>query len=173
LAEAGFFPGMVLYLTYWFPSAHRARLIALFLAAIPLANVIGQPLSGVILGLDGLEHLHGWQWLFLIEGAPSVVLGLAVLWLMPNGPADAKWLAEEERDAIASALAEEPPHQHTEFLPMLLDARVWLLSIPDFGIVLALYGVNLWLPQIVREMGFSILETSVIGALPYVAGVIA
>jgi ACS family tartrate transporter-like MFS transporter len=173
LAEAGFFPGMVLYLTYWFPSAHRARLIALFLAAIPLANVIGQPLSGVILGLDGLEHLHGWQWLFLIEGAPSVILGLAVLWLMPNGPADAKWLAEEERDSIASALAEEPPHQHTEFLPMLLDARVWLLSIPDFGIVLALYGVNLWLPQIVREMGFSILETSVIGALPYVAGVIA
>jgi len=173
LAEAGFFPGMVLYLTYWFPSVHRARLIALFLAAVPLANVVGAPLSGFILQMDGYRHLHGWQWLFLLEGAPSILLGLAILWIMPNGPQDAKWLDDGERGEIASALAAEPHPAHTKLLPMFLDPRVWLLAIPDFGIVLGLYGVNLWLPQIVREMGYSILQTSFIGALPYLAAVFA
>ncbi|HEY0300624.1 MAG TPA: MFS transporter [Rhizomicrobium sp.] len=171
VAEAGFFPGMVLYLTYWFPSAVRARLIALFLAAVPLANVVGAPTSSVILGMEGFHHLHGWQWLFLIEGLPSVLLGLLVLRWLPNGPKDAKWLDEEERDVIAAALAAEPVHAHTRLLPMLRDPRVWLLAIPDFGIVLALYGVNIWLPQIVKEMGFSNLETGFIGAAPYLAAV--
>jgi ACS family tartrate transporter-like MFS transporter len=173
LAEAGFFPGMVLYLTYWFPSAHRARLIALFLAAVPFANVVGSPLSGAILGLEGLDHLHGWQWLFLLEGAPSVIFGLVVLWLLPNGPADAKWLSDDDRAAIASSLEAEPAHVHTRLLPMFADPRVWLLAIPDFGIVLALYGVNLWLPQIIHEMGFSLFETNMIVALPYLAAVFA
>ncbi|HXC54537.1 MAG TPA: MFS transporter [Rhizomicrobium sp.] len=169
LAEAGFFPGMVLYLTYWFPSLVRARLIALFLAALPLTNLVGGPLSGLILGMEGYLHLHGWQWLFLIEGLPSVLLGLLVLRWLPNGPADAKFIGADERATIAAALAAEPRHAHTGLLPMLLDPRVWLLSLPDFGIVLALYGVNLWLPQIVRGMGFSILQTSFLAALPYLA----
>jgi MFS transporter, ACS family, tartrate transporter len=169
LAEAGFYPGMVLYLTYWFPSAHRARLIAMFLAAVPLANVIGAPISGFILEMDGVGRMHGWQWLFLIEGAPSVILGLIVLWLLPNGPADAKWLSDAEKSDVTAALAEEPPRDHTELLPMFADSRVWLLAIPDFGIVLALYGINLWLPQIVHEMGFSIVETGFVSALPYLA----
>jgi ACS family tartrate transporter-like MFS transporter len=172
VAEAGFFPGMVLYLTYWFPSAHRARLVALFLAAIPLANVIGGPLSGWILGMEGVQHLHGWQWVFLIEGAPSVFLGLLVLRLMPNGPADAKWLSDDERCTIANALAAEPPHVHTTLAAMFADPCVWLLAIPDFGIVLALYGVNLWLPQIVREMGYSIRDTSFISAAPYMIAMV-
>ncbi len=172
VAEAGFFPGMVLYLTYWFPSQHRARLIALFLAAVPLANVVGGPISGVILGVEGFHHLHGWQWLFLIEGAPAVVLGVFVLYWLPNGPADAKWICDGERADISAALAAEPAHVHTRLLPMFLDPRVWLLAIPDLGIVLALYGVNLWLPQIVREMGYSILETSFIAALPYFVAMI-
>ncbi|HEY4941145.1 MAG TPA: MFS transporter [Rhizomicrobium sp.] len=173
LAEAGFFPGMVLYLTYWFPSAVRARLIALFLAAVPLANVVGAPSSGFILGLEGVLHLHGWQWLFLLEGLPSVLFGLLVLRWLPDGPNDAKWLEEDERTAIATALAAEPHYAHTKLIPMLADPRVWLLAIPDFGIVLALYGVNLWLPQIVKEMGFSNLETSFIGAAPYFAAMFA
>jgi len=173
VAEAGFFPGMVLYVTYWFPSAHRARLIALFMVALPLSNVIGSPLSGWILGLEGFRHLHGWQWLFLIEGAPSVVLGLVVLWWLPNGPGDAKWLDEDERAQIAAELAAEPPHVHTSLWPMFGDPRVWLLAVPDFGIVLGLYGVNLWMPQIVREMGYSILATGFIVALPYVAAMLA
>ena len=173
LAEAGFFPGMVLYLTYWFPSAHRARLVALFMSAIPLANVIGGPLSGLILQMEGVRHLHGWQWLFLIEGAPSVLLGLVVLWLLPNGPADAAWLNDEERGAIQTELAAEPAHVHTSLMPMFADPRVWLLAVPDFGMVLALYGVNLWLPQMVREMGYSIIDTSFISALPYLFAMFA
>ncbi len=173
LAEAGFFPGMVLYLTYWFPSPFRARLIALFLAAVPLANVIGSPLSGAILGMEGVHHMHGWQWLFLLEGLPSVVLGLAVLWWLPSRAADAAWLTDEERATIENALDAEPAHVHTALWPMFRDPRVWLLAIPDFGIVLALYGVNLWLPQIVHEMGYSILQTNLIAALPYLAAVFA
>jgi len=167
LAEAGFFPGMVFYLTTWFPSAARARLVALFLAAVPLTNVIGGPISGLILQMDGYRHLHGWQWLFLIEGAPSLLLGLLVLVWLPKGPADAKWLTEEERASIAAALAEEPAQHHTEMLPMLRDARVWVLSGIYFGLVVAQYGINFWLPQIVRDMGFTILETTFVAAIPY------
>src|SRR5258708_38734330 len=140
VAEAGFFPGMVLYLTYWFPSATRARFISLFLAAVPLANVVGSPISGLILGADGVLDLHGWQWLFLIEGVPSLLLGFAVLVWLPDRPATAAWLSAEEKSAVANALAREPRHVHTDFLPMLRDPRVWLLAIPDFGIVLGLYG---------------------------------
>lgn len=171
LAEAGFFPGMVLYLTYWYPSAWRARLISLFLAAVPLANVIGGPLSLDILGrMHGLLALHGWQWLFLVEGLPSVALGVMVLWWMPNGPRDAKWLSDDERCTIETALAAEPAAQHTRLMPMFLDPRVWLLAIPDFGIVLGLYGVNLWLPQIVSGMGFG-WWTGFIVAAPYLVAV--
>lgn len=166
-AEAGFFPGMVLYLTYWFPQATRARFIALFLAAVPLANVIGGPASGYILNNGGFWHLSGWQWLFLLEGLPSVVLGFAVLVRMPDRPSKAKWLTDDEKSVVLGALAQEPPRTHTRFLPMLRDPRVWLLSIPDFGIVLGLYGLNLWLPQIVKEMGFSNVETGFVVAAPY------
>ncbi|HUO91106.1 MAG TPA: MFS transporter [Rhizomicrobium sp.] len=173
LAEAGFFPGMVLYLTYWFPSAVRARLIAMFLAAIPLANIVGGPTSGLILGLDGLLHLHGWQWLFLLEGLPSVLFGLLVLRFLPNDPAAAKWLKDDERAVIAAALAAEPKHDHTALFPMFADPRVWLLTIPDFGIVLALYGVNLWLPQIVQGMGFTNVQTGFVSAIPYLVAMVA
>jgi ACS family tartrate transporter-like MFS transporter len=171
LAEAGFFPGMVLYLTTWFPSAVRARLIALFLAAVPLANVVGAPSSGYILGLEGFHGLHGWQWLFVLEGLPSVALGLLVLRWLPDGPASAPWLDDGERAVITASLAAEPKADHEKLLPMFLDPRVWLLAIPDFGIVLALYGVNLWLPQIVKGMGFSNHETGFIAAAPYFAAV--
>ncbi|MEI9991573.1 MAG: MFS transporter [Rhizomicrobium sp.] len=173
LAEAGFFPGMVFYLTTWFPSPLRARLVALFLAAVPLTNVIGGPLSGLILGMEGFHHLHGWQWLFLIEGVPSLVLGVLVLLWLPKGPADARWLTEEERGAIADAFAEEPEQHHTELLPMVKDARVWMLSGIYFGLVVAQYGINFWLPLIVREMGFSIFDTTLVAAVPYFATMFA
>ncbi len=172
VAEAGFFPGMVLYLTYWFPQATRARFIALFLAAVPLANVIGAPASGYILGAEGLLHLHGWQWLFLIEGLPSVVLGVAVLFLLPDRPADASWLTDDEKAVAAEALAAEPPRAHTDFWPMVQDPRVWLLTLPDFGIVLGLYGLNLWLPQIVKAMGYTNVQTGFVVAGLYLFSVI-
>jgi len=167
LAEAGFFPGMVLYLTYWFPTATRARFIALFLAAVPLASVVGGPVSGFILGVEGNFHLHGWQWLFLLEGLPSVLLGLAVLVWMPDRPSKASWLSDREKSVVEAALAREQQGTHTRLLPMLSDPRVWLLAVPDFGIVLGLYGLNLWLPQMVKEMGFSNLETGFVVAAPY------
>jgi MFS transporter, ACS family, tartrate transporter len=167
VAEAGFFPGMVLYLTYWFPTATRARFIALFLAAVPLASVVGGPVSGFILGVEGHFHLHGWQWLFLLEGLPSVLLGLAVLVWMPDRPSKAFWLSDREKSVVEAALAREQQGTHTRLLPMLSDPRVWLLAVPDFGIVLGLYGLNLWLPQMVKEMGFSNLETGFVVAAPY------
>jgi ACS family tartrate transporter-like MFS transporter len=107
MVESGFFPGMLLYLTYWFPQAYLARCVASFNASIPMSFVIGGPLSGIILGLNGALGLHGWQWLFLVEGIPAFLLAFAVLKLLPNGPADAPWLDHEEKESIAKRLAAE------------------------------------------------------------------
>ncbi|MEY4706740.1 MAG: hypothetical protein RJB58_463 [Pseudomonadota bacterium] len=170
-AEAGLFPGMVLYMTYWFPAATRARFIALFLAGVPLAVVIGGPVSGALLGLEGLG-LRGWQWMLLLEGIPSLVIGVATLWMLPDGPAKAKWLSQDEKRIIAARLADDTRNDARlgalhGFREMLRDKRVWLLMIPDFSIVIALYGLNLWQPQMVKAMGYSNLETGFIVALPY------
>jgi ACS family tartrate transporter-like MFS transporter len=168
VAEAGFFPGVIFYLGMWFPAAVRARFVGLFLCAISLANIVGAPLSGWILGLEGIAGLHGWQWLFLIEGAPSFILAFAVLAVLPDGPEQARWLTDADRASIAANLDAEPPHTHQAFWPMLGDARVWALAIPDFGIVLSTYGVGLWLPQIVKGLGFSNFDTGLAVAAVYV-----
>ncbi|MBI1328650.1 MAG: MFS transporter [Alphaproteobacteria bacterium] len=173
VAEAGFFPGMILYLTYWFPAAMRARFFTLFLVAVPLANVIGAPVSGIILGADGVAGLQGWQWLFLIEGLPSCLLAFAILFVLPDGPAKAAWLTGDEKAAIAARLSSDPSPAHERLLPMLKDARIWLCVIPYFGIVLALYGLSLWLPQIVKAMGYSNVQTGFIVAVPYVVAMAA
>jgi ACS family tartrate transporter-like MFS transporter len=170
-AEAGLFPGMVLYMTYWFPAATRARFIALFLAGVPLAVVIGGPVSGALLGLEGLG-LRGWQWMLILEGIPSLVIGVATLWMLPDGPAKTKWLTEDEKRLITARLADDTRADAKlgalhGFKEMLADKRVWLLMIPDFSIVIALYGLNLWQPQMVKAMGYSNLETGFIVALPY------
>ena len=172
VAEAGFFPGVVYYLTQWFPMSMRGRFMAMFLAAIALANVIGAPISSLLLEMDGLYGLHGWQWLFLLEGLPAVLLAFSVLAFLPDSPAEAKWLEPEERQIITTRLAQDPPGDHHALLPMLKDARVWLLAIPDFGIILALYGVGLWLPQIVKGLGFSNMQTGFVVAVPYLLSVI-
>jgi MFS transporter, ACS family, tartrate transporter len=173
VAEAGFFPGMIFYLTLWFPLAYRARFIASFAAAIPLSNIIGAPLSGLILGMDGVLTLHGWQWLFLIEGLPAVLLAGAVLKLLPDTPADASWLTGDEKKTIATQLATEDPAEHSELWPALRDPRVLALGLALSGFGCGLYGLTLWLPQIVQEMGFSNLATGFIVALPYLAGLTA
>ncbi len=173
VAEAGFFPGMVFYLTKWFPASMRGRFMALFLAAIALANIIGGPVSGALLGWDGVGGLHGWQWVFLIEGLPAVLLSFCVLLWLPDGPESARWLSPEERQTIATRLAADPKSDHSDLLPMLKDVRVWLLAIPDFGIVMGLYGIGLWLPQIVHRLNFTNLETGFVVALPYVVSAFA
>jgi ACS family tartrate transporter-like MFS transporter len=175
-AEAGLYPGMILYMTYWFPQATRARFIALFLAAVPLSNVIGAPLSGWLLGLEG--YFRGWQNMLLIEGFPSVLLGLAVLWLLPNGPGEAKWLTPDEKQVIAERLDEDRRNDTAlgtvhGFWDMLKDKRVWILMIPDFSIVIGLYALGLWMPQMVKAMGFSNIETGWLVALAYFTAIAA
>jgi len=165
-AEAGLYPGMVLYMTFWFPASTRARFIALFLAGVPLSVVIGGPISGYLLGVSG-HGLQGWQWMLILEGIPSLVCGIATLWLLPDGPAKAKWLSDDEKRIIAARLAAEPPGALHGFREMLLDKRIWILMIPDFSIVFALYGLNFWMPQMIKAMGYSNIETGFIVALPY------
>jgi MFS transporter, ACS family, tartrate transporter len=165
-AEAGLFPGMVLYMTYWFPASTRARFIAMFLAGVPLSNVIGGPISGWLLGVEG-HGLHGWQWMLILEGIPSLLCGAATLWVLPDGPVRAAWLSQDEKDIIQARLAAEPPGALHGLKEMLLDKRIWILMIPDFSIVIALYGLNLWQPQMIRAMGYTNVETGFIVALPY------
>jgi ACS family tartrate transporter-like MFS transporter len=169
VAEAGLYPGMLLYLTYWFPHATRARFAAIFIAAAPLATVIGGPLSGLILGLDGLSGLRGWQWLFLLEGAPVCLLGLAVLYVLPDGPASAAWLTAEERKTITTRLVAEDTSEHRSLWPALRDQRVLRLCLVIFCTGFARLGIALWLPLIVQGMGFSNVETGFVVALPYIA----
>ena len=173
VAEAGFFPGVIFYLGLWFPAAMRARYIGLFLCAIALANIVGGPVSGLILDMDGVLGLRGWQWLFVLEGLPSFFLAFAVLVWLPNGPADARWLDDDERAVIDARLKAEAPRAHHALWPMLRDPRVWALAIPDFGIVLSTYGVGLWLPQIVKGLGFSNLGVGGVVAAVYIASSIA
>ncbi len=170
-AEAGFFPGMVLYLTYWFPQTTRARFIALFMTAIPLASVIGAPLSSYILTLEGFRGLHGWQWLFLIEGLPSCLLAFVTLAYLPDRPSRAGWLSAREIKIVESRLSQgAPPKRH--LLAGLRDPRVWLLALADFGLVTGLYGIGLWLPQMIRGMGSTNFETGFIVAIPYFSSIV-
>jgi MFS transporter, ACS family, tartrate transporter len=165
-AEAGLYPGMVLYMTYWFPSSTRARFIALFLGGVPLSSVIGSPISAWLLELSG-HGLAGWQWMLILEGIPSLICGIAALWLLPEGPSRAKWLNEDEKRIITERLAAEPAGALHGFREMLFDKRIWILMIPDFSIVIALYGLNLWQPQMIKAMGYSNIQTGFIVALPY------
>ncbi len=174
-AEAGLYPGMILYMTYWFPQSTRARFIALFLGGVPLSNVIGAPLSGWLLGISGYG-LSGWQWMLILEGIPSLLCGIATLWVLPDGPAKAKWLNAEEKEIVAARLTADRIDDSKNgalhgFREMLLDKRIWLLIIPDFSIVIALYGLNLWQPQMIKAMGYTNLQTGFIVALPYLLAI--
>lgn len=173
-AEAGFFPGIVLYLTYWFPDSRRGRIMSLFVMAVPLAGIVGGPLSGAIMShLHDALGLRGWQWLFLIEGAPAVFLAFAVWMFLPDRPANAPWLNQDEKALIARELAAEDHSQHRDFWAALADVKVLGLAIVYFGYSMGLYGVGLWLPQIVKSMGVSNLANGFVVALPYIAATIA
>ena len=173
VAEAGFFPGIIFYLTLWFPEAYRARLMAAFFTANPIASVIGGPLSGWILGTDGFLGLHGWQWLFLIEGVPACVLAFLVVKVMPDTPAHAPWLSGSEKETIARRLAAEDSGKDHALLPALIDPKVIMLSVALIGIQSAIFGLGLWLPQIVQSKGFSNLETGFVVAIPYGLSILA
>ena len=176
-AEAGFFPGIILFLTYWFPSAYRARMVGRFMAAIPISAVIGAPLSGLILGMDGIWGLRGWQWLFICEGIPTVLLGLIVMFYLTDGPEKAHWLGSEERAWLIDRLRRErmvrEAHGKHTLWEALKHPRVLVLSLVYFGTAAAGYGLGFWLPTIVKEFGVSDVQTGFITAIPYAVGVAA
>ena len=165
VAEAGFFPGIILYLTYWFPAAERARIVSLFMAAVPLATVVGGPLSGALLELHGLGGLKGWHWLFLIEGVPAIVLGVIVLKFLDDRPEQANWLTAEERRALAETLAAEAKATRATGYAGLGQAltrpRVLVLGLIYFCIVVGLYGIGFWMPQVIQTYGLDPLEDRV------------
>jgi ACS family tartrate transporter-like MFS transporter len=176
VAEAGFFPGMIYYLTEWFPSAVRARAIAILYIAVPASNAIAAVLSGAILGMDGVLGLKGWQWIFIIEATPAVLLAFVVLWLMTDRPGIATWLKPEEREWLESELAAERSRVEsagpTSMLRALVDWRVLVLSSIYLTGVTASYGVVFFLPQIIKDLGLSNFNTALVTAIPYVFGTI-
>jgi MFS transporter, ACS family, tartrate transporter len=177
VAEAGFFPGMILYLTYWFPARERARRVALFMTAIPISGVIGSPISGALLTLDGFAGLAGWQIMFLAEGIPAILLGILVLRYLPNGPDEAGWLEPEERGWLRRALERENriKSEHGEYTTRqaLANGKVWLLSAIYFGVVTSVYGVSLWLPLIIEDLsGFGNFAVGLLSVIPYFAGAV-
>jgi MFS family permease len=182
VAEAGFFPGIILYLTYWFPGSRRAKMIALFMTAIAISNVVGSPVSGAIMQyMDGYYGWRGWQWLFLLEGIPSVIMGVLVFWLLPNGPKAAKWLTEQERDMIVRRVHEEEAHkkdlgQRHSFTDAFKDGRVWALAVVYFCGVVCFYAVNFWMPTIIQELGIAktdFLKVGLLSMIPWGLAAIA
>jgi ACS family tartrate transporter-like MFS transporter len=174
VAEAGFLPGIIYYLGNWYPAKDRARAVSWFMLAIPLSTVVGGPLAGVILELDGWHGLQGWQWLFLLEGAPAVVLGFIVLGYLTDSPDKAKWLDPAQRHWLVERMASEQRAAHARhgvgLGAALLHPTVWLLGFVLFACQTGSYGLTLWIPQIVRGLsGLSDFAVSMISALPYVA----
>jgi len=176
-AEAGFFPGMILYMKRWFPAKSRARAVAWFMTANPLAGVFGSPISGALLGLHGFG-LQGWQWLFVMEAVPAVTLGIAVYWILPEDPQGANWLTEPERVHLAGMLEQEHSASHglnkRDLLKVIFSPSVWVLSIIYFALPACMYGVTLWLPIAIKSLsGLSYFATGVVATIPFILTAIA
>jgi ACS family tartrate transporter-like MFS transporter len=175
VAEAGFFPGMILYLTYWFPAAQRAKAIAFFMTAGATALAIGGPIGGALLRLDGLHGLQGWQWLFFLEGIPSVILGVLTLFVLTDRPEAAAWLPDDERrwllDRLATERAAQGERAHLTLGQAFRFPLVWLLAGIYVANVIGGYGVSMWLPQIIKGWGAqSDFANAALSGLPYLLG---
>jgi len=178
IAEAGLVPGVVYYLRCWFPQSRRANVIAMFLLAIPLSSFLGSPISGALLGLDGLLGLRGWQWMYLLEGLPCIIFGLLVLVALADTPNQAAWLTPEQRQWLNGKLAEESASrvgssQEPPWWRLAIDVRVLCYGSAFFGIVAGSYGLSFWLPQIVKSFGLSNLSTGFVVAIPFGFGSLA
>jgi MFS transporter, ACS family, tartrate transporter len=177
LAEAGFYPGIILYLTWWFPSYYRSRIIGLFMTAIPISVVFGSVVSGIILSFDGAFGLAGWQWLFILEALPAVILGFVVFFYLTDLPAQARWLAPEQRawlaDRIASERAQREMVHHYALGETLRNGKVWALTLVYFGQNVAGYGLVIFLPTIIKRFGVTDWQTGLINAIPFVFAAIA
>ena len=177
VAEAGFFPGIIYYLSCWFPAAYRARVISTLFIAVPASNAVASLVSGAILEMDGILGLRGWQWLFILEAMPAVLLSLVVLRNMTDRPADAGWLRSDERTWLQATLRAERAHVEGHggtrtIWQALTDRRVLALSTIYLFSVTAGYGITFFLPQIIKQLGHSNLMTGVLTAIPYTVGVV-
>ena len=177
VAEAGFIPGVLLYLTYWFPAAWRGRIIALFLAAIPISNIIGGPLSGWILTtLNDVNGLRGWQWLFIVETIPSILLGFVVLMFLDNRVDDARWLSDEEKAQIKRDIDAEAEQSsgHSSAMYALKSGRVWMLGVAYFCIASSIYITSFWMPTLIKQQGINDpLQIGWLSAIPYTVAIFA
>jgi ACS family tartrate transporter-like MFS transporter len=174
LAEAGFYPGIVLFFTYWFPDRHRARIVAGFTLALPIAVAFGAPMSTGLMELNGTWGLAGWKWMYLAEAVPTVLLGIAVLFYVTDRPAEARWLTDEQRNWLIGALTAERrtvEAKHTVGAwRALIDPRVLLLSLNYFGIVTASLGMLIFLPQIIKQLGITNMQVGWASMIPYLCG---
>jgi ACS family tartrate transporter-like MFS transporter len=176
-AEAGFFPGIILYLSYWFPARQRAAVTAIFMAAAPLSTVLGSPVSGALLEMHGLLGLSGWQWMFIVEAVPALILGVMVLFYMTDRPEKAKWLRDDERNWLVTTMNAEAAKKagttsHSVWRG-LADPRVIALSLVYFGTSAGLYTLGIWAPQIIKEFGLSSLQVGFLNALPGIVAIVA
>jgi ACS family tartrate transporter-like MFS transporter len=176
LAEAGFFPGIVLYLTYWVPAAERARTNALFMMAAPVSVIVGAPVSEAIMGMNGLLGLHGWQWLFLLEGMPAVILGFLALRVLTDRPEQADWLPAADREWLSTTMAAERAHRmqtgHAGVMRSLGSGRVWLLTLVYLLNTSVTYGIFLWLPRMLQETAGPGVSVSLYTAIPFMAALV-
>ena len=174
VAEAGFFPGITFYLATWFPAEYRARMLAWFLVAIPASTVVGGPISGLVLEMDGVLGLQGWQWLFILEGLPATVMGIAALRILPDRPEDATFLTAEERRVVRDTIESERRERETRHLMTALkDPRVLLLTVAQFGFTAGSYGVGIWLPQILKEAKLSNITIGLLTGACYIVASVA
>jgi len=177
LAEAGFYPGIVLYLTWWFPSFYRARIMAIFQSASVISLIIGPPVSAALLGMDGMHGLQGWQWLFLIEALPPIIMSVATWFLLTDRPHDARWLRPDQRDWLQARIDSEVTQRERvhrfDFWETMRNARVWLLTLVYFGQNVANYGLLLFLPTLIKSFGVSTRVVGWLSALPFVFAAIA
>jgi MFS transporter, ACS family, tartrate transporter len=173
VAEAGFFPGVAFYLGTWFPSAYRTRMIAWFMVAVPISSVVAGPVSGLLLGMNGVGGLEGWKWMFLLEGLPVAVLGVVLLKVLTDRPAEAPWLSDEERAIVSSRIAGERREKEVRhFGAALRDARVLILAGVQFGFLVGSYGVGLFLPQIIQLGNFTNFEVGLVSGGVYLVATV-
>jgi ACS family tartrate transporter-like MFS transporter len=175
-AEAGFFPGIIFFLTLWFPSAYRARIVGLFMFAIPISTVIGAPISGALLNFDGWMGLKGWQWMFLLEAVPSLILSVVTYFYLTDRPSNAMWLREDERKWLRDRLGAEQATREREgaasWLKSMVDPRVIALGFVYMGCNIPQYGLSFFLPQIVKAFGLTNVQAGFVTALPYAVGAV-
>jgi ACS family tartrate transporter-like MFS transporter len=177
VAEAGFFPGIILYLSYWFPARRRAQVVSFFMAAAPISTVLGSPLSSALLEMHGVLGLRGWQWMFLLEAVPAIILGFVVFFFLTDRPEKATWLASDERDWLVSTMnaehAAKGAKAHHSIWSGLSDLRVLALSMIYFGTSAGLYTLGIWAPQIIRQFGLSTMQVGLLNAIPPTIAILA